>query len=132
VTISYPGWRTSAQLGVSQNSFTSTIPSRSPRDLNSVAMPARTPSYPDPTVQEFDSGRQQASSRRNMVTGLERSVLTRSRDAMWDWTIFVNPFPDPITMPAEVRTCCSDSQTKLGFSNFADTTPPSNDQASDP
>jgi len=90
-------------------------------------MPVITPSHPDPTVRELDSGGPQASSRRNMATGLERSILARSRDVMWNGTIFVNPFPNTITLTEEVRTCCSDAPTKLGFPNFADATPPSND-----
>jgi len=67
-----------------------------------------------------------------MATGLERTILARSHDLMWDWTIFVNPFPDTITVSEEVRTCWSDARTKLGFSDFADATPPSNDQVSYP
>jgi len=67
-----------------------------------------------------------------MATGLERTILARSRDLIWDSTIFVNPFPDPIALTEEVRTCWSDAQTKLGFPDFADATPPSNDQVSYP
>jgi len=82
---------------------------------------------------ELDSGGgQQASSRRNMATGLERSILARARDMMWDWKIFVNPFPDPITLTGEVRTFWSEARTQLGFPNFADATPASNDQVSYP
>jgi len=61
--ISYPGWRTSAQVRVSQNGCTSAIPSRSPTDSYPLAMPVITPSHPDPTVRELHSGGQQASSR---------------------------------------------------------------------
>jgi len=100
--ISYPGRRTSAQVRVSQNGFTSAIPTCSPTDLNLLAMPVITPSHPDPTVRELDSGGQQASSRRNVANGLECTILVRSRDVMWDWTIFVNPFPNPITQTEEV------------------------------
>ena len=32
-----------------------------------------------------------------MATGLARSILARARDLMWDWTIFINPFQDPIS-----------------------------------
>jgi len=46
--------------------------------------------------------------------------------------IFVNPFPDPITLTEEVRTCWSDARIKLGFPDFADATPPSNNQVSYP
>jgi hypothetical protein len=74
--------------------------------LNPLATPAITPSHPDATILELDSGGgQQASSRRNIATGHERSILAKARDLMWDWTIFVNPFPDPITLTEEVRTC---------------------------
>ena len=96
-------------------------------------MLAITPSHLDATMLELDSGGgQQASSRRNMATGLERSILARARDLMWDWTIFVNPFPDPITLTEEVRTCWSEAWTLLGFPHFADATPASNDQVSYP
>jgi len=67
-----------------------------------------------------------------MATGLERTIWARSRDLMWDWTIFVNPFPDPITLTEEVRICWSDARTKLGFRNFADAALPSNNQVSYP
>jgi len=130
--ICYPGPRTSAQVPVSQNRFTSAISSLSPTDLNTLAMPVITPSHPDPTVRELHKGGQQASIRRNMATGLERTILARSHDLMWNWTIFVSPFPDPITLTEDVRTCWLDARTKLGFPDFADAPPPSNDQVSHP
>jgi len=131
--ISYPGRRTPAPVRVSQNGYTSAILSRSPTVLNLLAMPAITPSHPDPTMLELHSGGgQQASSRRNMATGLERSILARARDLMWDWTIFVNRFPDPITLTEEVRTSWSEARTQLGFPDFADATPASNHQVSYP
>jgi len=73
--ISYPGRRTSAQVRVRQNGCTSAIPSRSPTDCNPLAMPVITQSHPDPTIRELDTRGQQASSRRNMATGLERTIL---------------------------------------------------------
>jgi len=95
-------------------------------------MPVITPSYPDPTGQELDSGAQQASRRRIMATGLARTILARTRDQMWDWTIFAYPFLDPITLTEEGHTCWRDTQTKLGFPDFPDATPPSNGQVSYP
>jgi len=130
--ISYPGRRMSAHVRVSQNRCTSAIPSHSPTDFNPLTIPVITPSHPDPIVQELDSRGRQASSRRNIATGLVRTSLARSHDLMWDWTIFINPFPDPITLTEEVRTCWSDAQTKLGFPDFGDATLPSNDQVSYP
>ena len=130
--ISYPGRRMSAQVPVSQNGCTSSIPSRSPTDFNPLAMSVITTSHPIPTVRELDSGAQQSSSRRNMATGLGRTILARSCDLMWNWTTFVNPFPDPITLTEQVHTCWSEARTKLGFPDFADGTPPANDQVSYP
>jgi len=131
--ISYPGRRTPAPVRVSQNGYTSAIPFHSPTVLNLLATPAITPSHPDPTMLELDrGGGHQASSRRNMATRLEPSILARACDLMWDWTIFVNPFLDPITLTEEVHTCGSEAQTQLGFPDFADATPVSNDQVSCP
>jgi len=126
--ISYPRWRTPAPVLVSQNGYTSAIPSRSPTVLNLLATPAITSSHPDPTMLELNSGGgQQASSRRNMATGLERSILARACDLMWEGMIFVNRFPDPITLTEEVRTSWSEAWTQLGFPDFADASPASND-----
>ena len=65
-----------------------------------------------------------------MATGLERTILARSCSLLWDWTIFVNRFLDSITLTEEVRTCWSDAGTQLGFPDFADATPPSNNSVS--
>ena len=54
--ISYPGRRTHAPVPVSQNGYTSAIPSYSPTVLNPLVTPAITPSHPDPTRLEWDSG----------------------------------------------------------------------------
>jgi len=57
-------------------------------------------------MREFDNGSgQRTSSRRNVGVGLERSILVKARDLMWDCTIFLNPFPDPLTLTEEVRRC---------------------------
>ena len=60
------------------------------------------------------------SSRRNVAVGLERSILVKARDVRWDWTIFVNPFPDPIKLTEEVRRCWRDARSELGFPDIAD------------
>jgi len=65
-----------------------------------------------------------------MATGLEHTILARSRHLMWDWTIFVNPFPDQITLTEEVQSYWSNGRTKLVIHDFADATPSSNDQVS--
>ncbi|PUU75402.1 hypothetical protein B9Z19DRAFT_1131419 [Tuber borchii] len=73
-------------------------------------------------------GGEQTSSRQNMAIGLERSNLTKACSVMWDWMIFVNPFPDPIALTEEVRRCWNNSRRELDFPNFAESTLVSNDQ----
>jgi len=67
-----------------------------------------------------------------MATGLECSIVLKPRDLMWEWTIFVNPFPDAISLIEAVRRCWMDARRELGFPNFAAATPASIDQVSDP
>jgi len=67
-----------------------------------------------------------------MATGLERWIVLKARDLMWEWTIVVNPFQDAIPLTKAVRTCWKDARRELGFPNFADATPASNDQVSYP
>ena len=125
---SYQEWRTPAPIRVSQN-CTPAFLSQLPAVLNPLATPVLTRTQSDPTMREFDNGSGQwTSSRRNVAVGLERSILVKARDLMWDWTIFVNPFPDPITLTQEVRRCWRDARSELGFPNFGDTTLPSIEQ----
>jgi len=68
-----------APIHVSQNGYTSAIPFRSSTVLNPLASPAITTSQSVLTMLELDSGGgQQASSRRNMPTGLERRIVARA------------------------------------------------------
>ena len=69
-----------------------------------------------------------------MATGLERSIVLKAYDLMWEWTIFVNPFPDAITLTEAVRRCWKNAQKDLalGFPTFANAAPPSNDHVSYP
>jgi len=86
------------------------ISSRSPTGLNRLETPAITPSHSNPTMPEMQgTGRQQASSGRNMAIGLERSIVLKAHDLMWDWTMFVNPFPDVITLNKAVGRCWKDA-----------------------
>jgi len=131
--ISYPRWRMPTPVRFSQKGYTYAIPSDSPTLLNPLATPAITPSHPEPTMLELDSGGgQQASSRQYRATRLECSIRARARDLIWDWTIFVNPVRDPITLTKEVHTCWSQARTQLGFPNLGAATSASNDQVSYP
>jgi len=131
--IDYPRRRAPVPVRVSQNRFTPAIRSRPSTALGLLEPPAITPSNSGPTTPELDSvGEQHTSSRRNMATGLERSIVLKARDLMWEWTIFVNPFPDAITLTEAVPMCWKDARRELGFPNFANATPASNDQVSYP
>ena len=127
-SIGYMEGRTPAPIRVSQNRYTPAILSRLPAPLNSLAIPVLTPSQSDQTMRELDKGGgQRTSSRRNMAVGLERSILAKARDLMWDWPIVLNPFPDPMTLTEEVRRCWTDAWSEWGLPDFADATPPSID-----
>ena len=98
-TIGYPGRKTAAPVDISQKCFLSVFHSRSPEDLTLLATQAITPRHSRPTMPELKGGGgERPSSRRNMDIALERSILGKAVFLMWDWTIFVNPFPDPITL----------------------------------
>jgi len=128
VRASYQERRTLAPIRVSQNR-TPAFLSQLPAALNPLATPVLTQTQSDPTMREFDNGSgQRTSCRPNVAVGLERSILVKARDLMWYWTIFVNPFPDPITLTEEVRSCWRDARTELGFPDFGNATLPSIEQ----
>ena len=92
---SYQEQRTSAPIQLSQNRTTAFL-SRFPATLNLLATPVLTQTQSDSTMREFDNGSEQrTSSRQNVAVGLERSIMVKVRDLMWDRTIFVNPFIRP-------------------------------------
>ena len=91
---SYYKRRTPAPIRVSQNR-TPAFFSRLPTVWNPLATQVSTQTQLDSTMGEFDNGSGQwTSSRWNVAVGLEHSILVKACNLMWDWTIFVNPFPD--------------------------------------
>ena len=83
--IDYPRRRAPVPVRVSQNRFTSAIRCRPPTALGLLETPAITPSNSGPTMPELDSvGEQLTSSRRNIATGLERSIVLKACDLMWE------------------------------------------------
>ena len=108
---SYQERRTPAPIRVSQNR-TPAFLSRLPTTLNPLATPVLTQTPTDTRMREFDDGSgQRTSSRRNVALGLERSILVKARDLIWDWGLFLNPFPDAITPTEEVRRCWRDARS---------------------
>jgi len=59
--------------------------------------------------------------------GLERNIMLKAHDVMWDWKTFINPFLDVTTLNEVVGRCWNHAQRELGFPNLADTTPASSD-----
>ena len=124
----YQERRTPAPIRVSQN-CTPAFLSRLPATLNPLATPVITQTQSHPTMPEFDHGSgQRTSSRRNVAVRLERSILVKARDLMWDWTIFVIPFLDPIALTEEVRRCWRDAWSELVFLDVRDASRPSIEQ----
>jgi len=125
---SYQEQRTLAPIRVSQNRTPACL-SRLPVALNPLATPVLTQTQSDPTMREFDNGSGvRTSSRWNVAVGVKRSILVKARDLMCDSTIFVNPFPDPITQTEEGHRCWRDAWSELGFPDFGDATLPSIEQ----
>ena len=79
------------------------------------------------TQHEQPAGSQLIRSRRNNAMGIELLIQNKAGELMWDWTLFVNPFPDPITLTEKVHQCWSDVRRILSLPNFADPAPHSSD-----
>ena len=113
---------------MSQN-LTPTFLSQLPAALNPLATPVLTNTQSNSRTEEFDNGSGKQISRwQNVAVELERRILVKACNLWWDWKIFVNPFPDPITLTEEVRRCWRDAQTESGFPDFGDATLPSIEQ----
>jgi len=124
----YPSREAPVLVSISQNCFTPRILSHSPSVLNWLEMVAISSSYSELMTSEMHgAGGQQTSSRRNMTVGLKCGIMLKAHDLIWDWRMFVNPFPDVITLNEVVGRCWKDVRRELGFPNFADTTPASSD-----
>ena len=96
IQIGLPGQTTSAP-GVSRSCFTMlTNSSRDPSPARSGIIP--TPAGPIPAAiqHEQPAGSQLIRRRRNNAVGIELTIQNKACELMWDWTLFVNPFPDPM------------------------------------
>ena len=91
-----------------------------------------TPAGPIPvaTQHEQPAGSQSIRSRRNNAVGIELTIQNKASELIWDWTLFVNPFPDSIKVTEKVHHCGSDARRILGLPNFPDTAPHLSDQVS--
>ena len=127
-TVSYPAWKIPGPRRVSPSA--SALPStRLPAGSSGVTTPILTPSQSRSATPELDHiAPGLTSSQQSTAVGIERVIQIKAWELMWDWTLFTNPFPDPITLTEMVQKCWRDARCELGFFNFVDATPDSNDQ----
>ena len=83
------------------------------------------PAVPIPvaTQDEQPAGSQLITSRGNNAFWIELPIQNKACELMWEWTLFVNAFRDPITLSKKVHQCWSDARRILGLPNFPDATP---------
>ncbi|RPB02042.1 hypothetical protein L873DRAFT_1841938 [Choiromyces venosus 120613-1] len=124
IRIGLPGRKTPAPR-VSRTRYIEVLEPSSP--AGSVAAPTPIQGRSG-TAQEEHANPQLIASRRNLAVGVELTIQTKARELMWDWTLFVDPLPDPVTLTERVNQCWSDARCELGLPNFADTTTSCNDQ----
>ena len=113
--------RTTLGLRVSRSHCTMlTNSSGDPAPAGSSIIP--TPAGPIPVaIQHVQlAGCQLIRSRRNNAVRIELTTQNKACELIWDWMLFVNPFPDPITVTEKVHQCWSDAWRILGLPNFPD------------
>ena len=119
IRIGLPG-RTTPAPRVSRSRLTMlTNSSGDPSPAGSSIIPTSAGSIPVTTRHEQAAIR----SRRSNAVGIELTIPNKARELMWDWKLFVNPFPDPITLTEKVHQCWSDARCILGLPNFPDAAP---------
>src|SRR5207237_8852616 len=69
-------------------------------------------------------------SQGNNAVGIELTVQSKAGELMRDWALFVDPFPDLITLTEEFHQCWSDAWNKLGLLEFPDAASHSRGQVS--
>ena len=53
------------------------------------------------------------NSRRNTVTGVEGEILGVAKDLMLQYTLYVNPLPNPVALTSEVHSVWSRAQDEI-------------------
>src|SRR5437588_12927978 len=95
IQIALPGRITPAPQ-VSRAPFT-ILRTSTPGDLSPVGSVIAT-TRAGPVTAVMQQGQSASSnligSRRNNVIGIELTVQSKARELMWDWALFVDPFPD--------------------------------------
>ena len=88
------------------------------------------PAGPIPVATQYEqpAGSKLIRSRRNTAVGIELTIQNKAHELMWDWTHFVNPFTDRITLTEKVNQYWRDTRRIMGLPNFLDAAPHLRDQ----
>jgi len=78
-----------------------------PRSVRISSLPG------DPSTRGTVSVRHVINSRRNMVTGVEGEILGVAKDLMLQYTLYVNPLPNPVALTSEVHSVSSRAQDEI-------------------
>jgi len=83
------------------------IPSTTTSGLRSSSPPG------EPSTSGTVSVRHVIHSRRNTVTGVEGEILGVAKDLMLQYTLYVNPLPNPVALTCEVHSVWSRAQDEI-------------------
>jgi hypothetical protein len=131
IRIGLPGRITPAPR-ISRTRFTvlDTSSSGDPSPAGSNIIPTPAGPFRAAIQDEQPPSSQLTVSRRNIAVGIELTIQSKAKELMWDWVLFVDPFPDPIRLTDQVHQCWSDARRKLGLLDFPDATTHSSNQVS--
>ncbi|KAG0123719.1 hypothetical protein HOY82DRAFT_544085 [Tuber indicum] len=129
IRIGLPGQITPA-LRVSRTRFTVLNSSSSvdPSPAGSNIIPTPAGPFRAAVRDEQPPSSQLTGSRRNIAVAIELTIQSKAKELMWDWVLFVDPFPDPIRLTDQVHRCWSDARRKLDLHDFPDATTHSSNQ----
>jgi len=83
------------------------IPSTTTSGIRSSSPPG------EPSTRGIVSVRHVINSRRNTVTGVEEEILGVAKDLMLQYTLYVNPLPNPVALMSEVHSIWSRAQDEI-------------------
>jgi len=83
------------------------VPSRTTSRLRSSSPPG------EPSTRETTSVQHVINSGRNTVTGVEGEILGVAKNLMRQYTLYINPLPNPVALMSEVHSVWSRAQDEI-------------------
>ena len=83
------------------------VPSKTRSGIRSSSRPG------EPSTRGPVSVRHVINSQRNTVTGMEGEILGVAKDLMLQYTLYVNPLPNPVALTSEVHSVWSRAQDEI-------------------